>query len=223
MAWSGIPGQGAVSLSFAVLAVISAVALLGPLLALPERWHLPVVLGELLAGVVLGPTVLDALRPGDPGFSFLAQVGFALVMFVAGTHVPLRDPALRAGAWLGLLRAIGVGVVAAVVGIVVSRAFGTGHAALYAVLMASSSAALILPIVQSLRLSEPAVLQLLPQIAIADAACIVALPLAIDPAHAGRAAVGAAAVLVAAAVAFVILSRLERNGWRKRTHDVSEK
>jgi Kef-type K+ transport system membrane component KefB len=65
--------------------------------------------------------------------------------------------------------------------------------------------------------------QLLPQIAIADAACIVALPLAIDPAHAGRAAVGAVAVLAASTVAFLVLWRLERNGWRKRTHDVSEK
>jgi Kef-type K+ transport system membrane component KefB len=105
----------------------------------------------------------------------------------------------------------------------VSRVFGTGHAALYAVLMASSSAALILPIVQSLRLEGPAVVQLLPQIAIADATCIVALPLAIEPAHAGRAAVGAVAVLAASAVAFLFLWRLERNGWRKRTHDVSEK
>jgi Kef-type K+ transport system membrane component KefB len=209
--------------SFAVLAVISAVALLGPLLALPERWHLPVVLGELLAGIALGPTLLNVLHSADPGFSFLAEVGFALVMFVAGTHVPLRDPALRAGAWLGLLRAMGVGVVAAVLGALVSAAFGTGHAALYAVLMASSSAALILPIVQSLRLDGPAVLQLLPQIAVADAACIVALPLAVDPAHAGRAAIGAAAVLAAAGVAFLVLWRLDRDGVRKRAHDVSEK
>jgi Kef-type K+ transport system membrane component KefB len=209
--------------SFTVLAVISVVALLGPLLAFPEQWHLPVVLGELLAGIVLGPTALDVLHAADPGFAFLAEVGFALVMFVAGTHVPLRDPALRDTAWLGLLRALGVGVAAAVAGVIVSRVFGTGHAALYAVLMASSSAALILPVVQSLRLDGPAVIQLLPQIAIADAACIVALPLAIDPAHAGRAAVGAVAVLAAAAVAFAVLWRLERNGIRKRTHDVSEK
>ena len=210
-------------MSFSVLAVISAVALLGPALALPERWHLPVVLGELVAGIALGPTVFGFLSATDPGFSFLAEVGFALVMFVAGTHVPLRDPSLRTSAWLGLLRAVGVGVAAAVVGTVVSRVFGTGHAALYAVLMASSSAALILPIVGSLRLQGPSIVQLLPQIAVADAACIVALPLVIDPAHAGRAAIGAVAVLAASAVAFLVLSRLERNGWRKRTHDVSEK
>jgi Kef-type K+ transport system membrane component KefB len=36
------------------LAVISLVAIIGPLLGLPRRWHLPVILGELAAGVVLG-------------------------------------------------------------------------------------------------------------------------------------------------------------------------
>ena len=47
--------------------------------------------------------------------------------------------------------------------------------------MASSSAAIILPIVDSLGLGGRAVFELLPQVAIADAACIVLLPLAIDP------------------------------------------
>ena len=43
--------------------------------------------------------------------------------------------------------------------------------------MASSSAALILLIIDSLSLDGSPVLQLLPQIAVADTACIVALPL----------------------------------------------
>jgi Kef-type K+ transport system membrane component KefB len=90
------------------------------------------------------------------------------------------------------------------------------------VLLASSSAALVLPIIDSLHLGGPAVLQLLPQVAIADAACIVALPLAVDPAHAARAALGALAVLAAAAVLFVILRYLERSGLRRRAHRVSE-
>jgi hypothetical protein len=37
--------------------------------------------------------------------------------------------------------------------VVLAKAFGTGHAALYAVLMVSSSAALALPVIDSLRLS----------------------------------------------------------------------
>ena len=63
--------------------------------------------------------------------------------------------------------------------------------------MASSSAALVLPIVDSLELGGRSVVELLPQVATADAACIVLLPLVIDPHHVARAALGAAVVLVA--------------------------
>src|SRR5439155_3541738 len=52
--------------------------------------------------------------------------------------------------------------------------------------------------------------------------CIVALPLAVDPRHAGRAALGALAVLGAAAVAYLVLWYLERSGLRDRVHKVSE-
>lgn len=107
-------------------------------------------------------------------------------------------------------------------GVLLASAFGTGHGAMYAVLMASSSAALVLPIIDSLDLKGEQVLRLLPQVAIADAACIVALPLAIDPAHAGRAGLGALIVMVAGAALFGILYFLEREGYRHRLHHVSE-
>ncbi|MDO5626767.1 MAG: hypothetical protein Q4G43_00465 [Mobilicoccus sp.] len=56
----------------------------------------------------------------------------------------------------------------------------------------------------------------------ADAACIVLLPLAVDPAQAGGRALGALAVLAAGAVVFVLLRTVERNGWRRKVHVVSE-
>ncbi len=208
-------------MGFGTLAMIAAAGLIGPLLALRSGWNIPVVLGELVAGLVLGATGFGWLDATDPTFTFLADIGFALVMFVAGSHVPIRDPILRRGIRPALLRAIAVGVLAAVLGVALSTMFDTGHAALYAVLMASSSAALILPIVDSLRLTGPAVLQLLPQVAIADAACIVALPLVIDPAHAGRAALGASAVIGAAVVTYFLLRSFEKSGIRRRVHRIS--
>ena len=174
-------------MSFTMLAVISLAALLGPLLALPRQWHLPVVLGELTAGVLLGPTAIGYLHAGDRTFTFLADIGFALIMFVAGARVPVRDTRLRAGLRIGALRALAVGLVAVVPAFALARAFGTGHTALYTVLMASSSAALVLPIIDSLALGGRQVIELLPQVAVADTACIVALPLVIDPGHAARA------------------------------------
>ncbi|GAB2979233.1 cation:proton antiporter [Nocardioides montaniterrae] len=209
-------------MTFVVLAVIAAAALLGPLLALPRAWHLPVVLGELVAGIVLGRTGLGYVDAGNETFSFLADIGFALVMFVAGTHVPVGDPAIRPALRSGLLRALAVAAVAVGLGVGIAAVAGTGHGPLYAVLLTSSSAALILPIVDSLGLGGEKVIGLLPQVAIADTACIVALPLAIDPSHAVRAAGGAALVIAAAAIVFVVLLKLERAGVRARVHDISE-
>jgi Kef-type K+ transport system membrane component KefB len=143
-------------------------------------------------------------------------------MFVAGSHVPVRDPRVGTALRTGTLRAAAVGVVSVPLGWLIARAFGTGHYALYAVLLASSSAALVLPIVDSLRLSGDGVLQLIPQVAVADTACIVALPLAIDPRHAGRSASGAAAVIACAVLVFLGLRTLERSGLRRRAHRLSE-
>jgi Kef-type K+ transport system membrane component KefB len=208
--------------SFLDLAVVCTVALAGPLLATPRRWHLPVVLGELLAGAALGASGLGFLDAGDPTFTFLGSCGFVLVMFVAGTHVPLRDPRLRPALRIGVVRAVAVGVVATALGYAVAHLVGISHAPLYAVVMASSSAALVLPIIDSLGLEGRDVVGLLPQIAVADTVCIVLLPLAIDPQHVVRAALGAVAVLAAGAVLFVALRAVERSGIRHRVHEVSE-
>ncbi|MFL6062535.1 MAG: cation:proton antiporter [Marmoricola sp.] len=209
-------------MTFTALAVICVVGLAGPLLALPRGWHLPIVLGELLAGIALGRTGTGYLHPGDATLTFLADAGFALVMFVAGTHVPVRDPALRPALRTGIARAVTVGLVATGLGYLLAAVFDLHHAPLYAVLMASSSAALVLPVIDSLGLGGKQVLRLLPQIAIADAACIVALPLVVDPHHAGRAAVGAISVIAAATVVFVVLGYTEQRGLRARAHRVSE-
>lgn len=209
-------------MSFIDLAIVCTVALAGPILATPRRWRLPVVLGELVAGVVLGATGLGVLDASDPTFSFLGSCGFVLVMFVAGTHVPVRDPRLRTALRTGTTRAVLVGLVAVALGYGVAQLVDTSHALLYAVLMASSSAAIVLPTVDSLRLDGPDLVDLLPQVAIADSLCIVLLPLVIDPDHVGRAAVGAVVVIAAGVVLFLLLRWVERSGWRTRVHDVSE-
>lgn len=209
-------------MNFAQLALICLVAIIGPALSLPRGVHLPVVVGELAVGLALGLTGAHVLTPSDPTFSFLGDIGFALVMFVAGSHVPIRDKALRSGAPLGVARAVAVGVLSVPLGMLVAHLFGTGHAPLYAVLIASSSASLVMPALAGLPLTAPAMEVMLPQLALADAACIVALPFAIDPAHMGRAAIGAALVICAAAVMFVLLRWIEGRGVRRRVHDVSE-
>ncbi|MDD0859800.1 cation:proton antiporter [Arthrobacter alpinus] len=163
-------------MTFHVLALICFAALLGPLLALPRRWHIPVVIGELAAGILIGRSGLNLLDPAEPTFTFLADLGFALVMFVAGSHVPVRDQRIHSALGSGMARLAVVAVAAAAVGIAVAGLFGTGHASLYVVLLASSSAALVLPIIGSVQLRGPQVLAMTAQVAIADTLAIVALP-----------------------------------------------
>jgi Kef-type K+ transport system membrane component KefB len=208
---------------FHTLALLTAVGFAGPLLAAVPRARIPVIIGELTAGLIIGRTGFGVVDDADPTFQFFANIGFALVMFVAGTHVPVRDPALRSLAPRALARAVVVGAVAAVLGVGLAAGFGTRHAALYAVLMASSSAALALPVIDSLRLQGPQVLSVTVQVAIADTASIVLLPLVIDLRRAPVAALGGLAIAGCAVVFFMLLRAVDRRGWRHQMHDYSEK
>ncbi|MDH6196467.1 Kef-type K+ transport system membrane component KefB [Mycobacterium frederiksbergense] len=207
---------------FDTLALIAVIGLTGPALAALPRLRVPVIIGELVAGIVFGRTGLGLIDHTDPTFTLLANIGFALVMFVVGTHVPVRNVALRAAIPKALVRALLVGAIAAVLGVVLAKVFGTGHAALYAVVMASSSAALALPVMDGLHLQGPQVLSVTAQIAIADAASIVLLPLVIDIQRAPRAALGALAIAGGAVVLFFVLRAASARGFRKRVHDYSE-
>jgi Kef-type K+ transport system membrane component KefB len=185
--------------------------------------RIPVTIGELIAGLVIGKTGFGLVDDANPTFQLLASIGFALVMFVVGSHVPVRDPSLRSALPLALARAILAGAVAAVFGFGLATALGTGHAALYGVLMASSSAAMTLPMIDSLRLQGPQVLSVTAQIAIANTACIVLLPLVIDFSQASTAALGGLAVTGCAVVVYVVMRAGDRSGWRQRMHDYSHK
>jgi Kef-type K+ transport system membrane component KefB len=190
------------------LAGIIAISLIGPLVAAPRRFGAPIVVGELVVGVLLGNTGVRVIHPGDPILTFLAQAGFGLVMLVAGTHVPIGNRALRKAFSRGLILTVGIGIIAVPVAASLSSMAHTHHTALYAVLLASSSAAVIMPIVQDEGLAGDRVLTLMAQVAIADTACIIALPLAADPSKAGRAAVGAVIVLAVAGLGYLVLREL---------------
>lgn len=210
-------------MSFSTLVLVGAVALLGPLLALPARWRIPVMIGELIGGIAIGSSGFGLVQASDPTFTFLADLGFGLTMFVAGSNVPLRDSRLRPVLLIALLRVVAIGAAAALLGVAVAAIFHTGHAAIFAVLMASSSAALVLPTVDGLGLGGPKVLLMLAQVAIADTACIIALPLVIDPANAAPAAIGAVIIAACAVIFYFALRTLERRGQLKRFHKFSER
>src|SRR3954471_22239143 len=132
-------------MSFGDLLVIVLAGLGGPLLALTPRFFVPVMVGEIVGGVVVGRTGLGAVHPTSATALFLSQVGFAMLMLSAGMHLPLRDPRLFACLRTGARLAAIVGVLAVPAGLAAAALAGTSHAAVYAVVLASGSAAVLLP------------------------------------------------------------------------------
>ena len=57
---------------------------------LASRLQSPSVIGELLAGVVLGPSLLGWIEPGE-AIHLLAQVGIILLLFEVGIETDLRQ------------------------------------------------------------------------------------------------------------------------------------
>ena len=82
-------------MSFSVLFIIVVCGLLGPALAGFKRVAVPLVVGEILSGVFIGKSGFNLIDVGDPTLQFLSAVGFALLMFLVGTHLPLRNLNLR--------------------------------------------------------------------------------------------------------------------------------
>ena len=75
-------------------ALLATTKLLG---ALAQRVGQPAVLGELLAGVLLGGSVLGLLDPADPVIHALAELGVIVLLFEIGLHTDLRAMAKVAG------------------------------------------------------------------------------------------------------------------------------
>ncbi|MBA4606882.1 cation:proton antiporter [Aeromicrobium sp. Marseille-Q0843] len=209
-------------MTFETLALICAIGLLGPLLAVPSTWRIPVVVGELLGGLAVGASGAGWLDPGDETFSFLAELGFAMTMFVVGTRVPIPEHGLKSALAVGAGRAALVGVAAAVGGIVLADVFDASHPAVFAVLMASSSAALAMPVLEDEGFEGPHLVPLLTQIAVADVVCILVLPLAIAPDRAAEAALGSVIVVAAGVVLFLVLRALEARGIWEAVHEESK-
>jgi Kef-type K+ transport system membrane component KefB len=196
--------------SFGVLALIVCVGLVGPALATARPLLLPVVVGEIAAGIVIGRTGFRWLDTSNGTLLFLSSVGFAMLMFSVGMHVPIRDREL-----LGSIRrgALAAGVAAALAipgGFLLSRFHGADHPAVFALLLATGSAAILLPVLDDARmLDRPDGLTVLAQVTVADVASIVALPLVLEPSRAVRSVLGTLAV-VACALVFLAMAHYAR-------------
>jgi Kef-type K+ transport system membrane component KefB len=116
-----------VALLGTLVAIIVATKLLGDL---AQRIGQPAVLGELIAGIILGASVLGLIKPDDPVVHALAEIGVLVLLFEIGLHTDLKAVA-----------AVGrTAVTVAIVGVVVPFALGYSAAVLLGV---SRSAAIV--------------------------------------------------------------------------------
>jgi Kef-type K+ transport system membrane component KefB len=200
-----------------------AAGLAGPLLAASRRVFVPVVAGEILAGVILGRSGLEVIRADESTVSFLAQAGFAMLMMTVGMHVPLRDRRLRGALGRGALAAGVAALAASVGGVVVAELAGTGHAAVYGVLLASGSAAIVLPTLQERKLAGPEALVVIAQVTVADVAAILAVPLVLQPSRVVNILGGGLLIAGCALMVFFVARSLRPTPWVHRLRKRSKR
>ena len=211
-------------MSFGVLALIVCVGLLGPVLSAWRPLLLPVVVGEIVAGVVIGRTGFGWLDTSNATLVFLADVGFAMLMFSAGMHVPLRDRALLGCVRRGAVAGVAVAVLAIPGGLLLSRIDGAGHPAVFALLLASGSAAFVLPVLDEADLlARPEGLTVLAQVTIADVISIVVLPLVLQPSRTARSLLGTLAVVGCALVVLAVAEGARQHGLVRRVRKLSKR
>jgi Kef-type K+ transport system membrane component KefB len=211
-----------VPLGFGTLVVIVLAGLGGPLLGVLGKGLVPVVVGELIAGILVGPDVLEAVDPTSPIISTLAEIGFAMLMLTIGMHLPLRDRRLGASLRGGAMLAAGVALLAIPAGLLAALIAGGGHAAVFAVVLASGSAAVLLPALQEARLEGPAAMVVMAQVTIADVVTIVSVPIVLEPGRISHALLGGLLVAAAAASLLGAAEWLARRDWVQGVRQLSK-
>jgi Kef-type K+ transport system membrane component KefB len=135
------------TVSFAGLLVVAVIALGAPLLvSLAPRARIPADVVEIVAGIVVGPSVLGWLRMDTP-IGVLALLGLAFLLFLAGAELDLgrlRGRLLRlAGA--GFALSVGIGVLA---GLAFHAVGYVRSPFLLAIALSATSLGLVVPILK---------------------------------------------------------------------------
>jgi Kef-type K+ transport system membrane component KefB len=194
--------------SFENLVVVAAVAFAAPfLLGLFPRVRLPSVVLEIVAGIVLGPSLLGLVEV-DAAVATLALIGLGFVLFLAGLEIELdrlRGPVLRlsaAGFALSFAIAVAVGLALSAAGLVQTPL-------LVAIILCSTSLGVLVPVLKDAGEIRSTFGQLIIAAAsIADFGAIILLTLLFS----GEAGAGSAALLLGTLVALAAAVALAVRG-----------
>jgi Kef-type K+ transport system membrane component KefB len=170
---------------FTNLLIIAAVALLAPLLlGYAPKLRVPAIVLEIVAGLVLGPSVLGWVTV-DATVSVVAALGLANLLFLAGLEIDLhrlRGRTLRS-ALLGYAVTL---VLGGLVGFGVQALGWTESALLVAIGLSATSLGLVIPVLVDARQDDTVVGRLtVAGATVADFAAIVALTLFFSMSGAG--------------------------------------
>jgi Kef-type K+ transport system membrane component KefB len=99
---------------------------------------------------------------------------------------------------------------------------GSGHAAVYAVVLASGSAAVLLPAIEETGLAGPEVLTVMAQVTIADILTILLVPIVLQPGRVGHVALGGLLVTAAAALLLAGARLIAGRPWVRRVRGLSK-
>ena len=192
---------------FTSLTLLVLAGLLGPLLAMGRRPLAPVLVGELIAGAILGKTGLHLIVSTSQPFPAFSAIGFAMLMLEAGNEVDLGSKELRGGAVRGTLALLIALALSLPIGLTVGALFPTGHSSLLVVLVAGSSAAVAFPTIRERGLTGPAIAILITWITLVDALTAVLMPLTLSAASQIPLALVGDGLIVAVAIASMVVAR----------------
>jgi Kef-type K+ transport system membrane component KefB/Trk K+ transport system NAD-binding subunit len=146
---------------FIPLLVVVLLAFLVPILLARFR-RIPVVVGEILAGILIGPSVLGWVHTEEPTLELLAEIGFAFLMFLSGLEIDFsilfaatkpgqdkrKSPILLAG--LSFLLTI---VLAAGVGFWLTSAGFVKDPWMMTLILSTTSLGIVVPVLKEKRMS----------------------------------------------------------------------
>lgn len=147
--------------SFVPLLIVVVLAFFVPLLLSRfRRFSLPVVVGEIVAGIVVGQSGLGLVQP-DEMLEILSLLGFAYLMFLSGLEVDFGAILPRTGAWQGswkerLNSPLSIGILAFAMTLILSLGGALGlrwlDAAddpwLMALILSTTSLGLVMPVLK---------------------------------------------------------------------------
>ncbi len=174
-------------ISFNGLLILSCIAVVAPMLVATVRWlKLPSVVLEIVAGIVVGPSVLGWVHI-DPPIEILSLVGLAFLLFLAGLEIDLvrlKGHLLRL-ALVGFVATLVLGVIAGSV----FHAVGWVRSPFFlAVALTATSLGLVVPVLKDAGHAESPVGQLtIAGATVADFGAVILLSLFFSESEGGTA------------------------------------